>query len=66
LDFEESFHQLGEVSHDFLQGWFTETIGDCRGEKLFNCDQFQGGRFPRLVPEKTIASRQPKAMLTKQ
>jgi hypothetical protein len=40
LDFEKPSHQLAEVSHDFLQGWFTDTIGDCPAEKLFKSDQF--------------------------
>jgi hypothetical protein len=50
-------HQLGEVFHDFLQGWqgwLTRMIGDSQDRKLVKSEQSQGAAaLDPIVGEKS-------------
>jgi hypothetical protein len=46
-------HQLGEVLHDILQSWLTDTIRDSPGGRLVKSEQVLGqGFFQGRIPEK--------------
>jgi len=51
-------HQLGEVFHDFLQGWqgwLARMIGDSQDRKLVKSEQYQGAAaLDPIVGEKSL------------
>ena len=57
LEFTQPAHQFREVSHDFLQGWLTETIRDRPGESWSRVLSLKGGLFLTGIPHNAMARR---------
>jgi hypothetical protein len=55
LQFKQPSHQLGEVFHDFLQGWFPDTIPAAKTENWSRVLSSETGPFQRLIPGKATA-----------